>query len=60
MGKIIQFKPQKPKKRRRYLSGAELLAARQAEKPHPPRNGVEYLNELQRRASKAKEDNGND
>lgn len=59
MGEIIQFRPCKRKKRR-HLSGAELLAARKEEKPRPPRNGVEYLNEIQRRAIKAKEDKKND
>lgn len=52
MGKVVKFRPRK----RRHLSGAELIAKRQAEKPKPPRNGIECLNELQRRVNRAREE----
>lgn len=56
MGKVVKFKPKG--KGRRHLSGAELIAKRQENKPKPPRNGIEYLNELQRRVNKAREEKG--
>lgn len=54
MGKVLKFRPRK--QGRRHLSGAELIAKRQEDKPKPPRNGIEYLNELQRRVNKAREE----